>query len=160
MSHKILGPKVYDPTLAKKTLNRTEPTQSEKLKDCEEKMPLQHLRNEEVHEDEFISPTGALDQYLFRNLPDASMQLGQERHRREVCSSKLQEIEKELQEFSDAFGSKLQELKKSMGEFAQSMKELMHYDEGTYIEDRLWEEADTNSKAVDTVTSTQSPPHR
>lgn len=88
------------------------------------------------------------------------MQLGQERHRREVCSSKLQEIEKELQEFSDAFGSKLQELKKSMGEFAQSMKELMHYDEGTYIEDRLWEEADTNSKAVDTVTSTQSPPHR
>ncbi|CAM6111732.1 unnamed protein product [Calypogeia fissa] len=109
MSHKILGPKVYDPSLAKK---------------------------------------------------DASMQLGQERHRREVCSSKIQEIERELQEFSEIFGSKLVELKKSMGEFAQSMKELMHYDEGNYIEDRLWEEADTNSKAVDTVTSSQSPPYR
>jgi hypothetical protein len=47
-----------------------------------------------------------------------------------------------------------------MGEFAQSMKELMHYDEGNYIEDRLWEEANTNSKAVDTLRSSRSPPYR
>ncbi|KAL2632781.1 hypothetical protein R1flu_004260 [Riccia fluitans] len=161
MSHKILGPKVYDTTLAKKTLNRTEQTHPERLKDSEDMMPLhQLLRNEEVIEDEFLSRTGALDQYLFRNLPDVSIQLSQEQHRREICSSKLQEIERELQEFSDAFGSKLQELKKSIGEFALSMKEILHYDEGTYIEDRLWEEADANSKAVDAVTAIQSPPQR
>ncbi|KAL2632780.1 hypothetical protein R1flu_004259 [Riccia fluitans] len=33
-------------------------------------------------------------------------------------------------------------LRKSIGEFAISMKEILHYVEGTYIEDRLWEEAD------------------
>ncbi|KAL3694988.1 hypothetical protein R1sor_008639 [Riccia sorocarpa] len=161
MSHKILGPKVYDTTLAKKTLNRTEQTLPEKLLDSEDMMPLhQLLRNDEAIEDEFLSRTGALDQYLFRNLPDVSMQLGQEQHRREVCSTKLQEIERELQEFSEAFGNKLKELKKSIGEFAQTMKEILHYDEGTYIEDRLWEEADANSKAVDAVTAVQSPPQR
>ncbi|CAM6108519.1 unnamed protein product [Calypogeia fissa] len=151
---------VYDPSLAKKTLCRAERTLYERLKDSEEMMPLPLFRKEDVNEEAFMSPKGALDEYLFENVPDASMQLGQERHRREVCSSKIQEIERELQEFSEIFGSKLVELKKSMGEFAQSMKELMHYDEGNYIEDRLWEEADTNSKAVDTVTSSQSPRYR
>ncbi|KAG0618477.1 hypothetical protein M758_4G066900 [Ceratodon purpureus] len=49
-----------------------------------------------------------------RAAKDAMLKLAREQHRRDACNARLQDLEKELQIFSEEFGSRLHDLRAFM----------------------------------------------
>jgi hypothetical protein len=55
---------------------------------------------------------------------DAMLKLAREQHRRDVCNARLQDLEKELQMFSEEFSSRMHDLRVSMKDEIYSTPDL------------------------------------
>jgi hypothetical protein len=67
-----------------------------------------------------------------RAAKEALLKLAREQHRREVCNARLQDLEKELQMFSEEFGSRLHDLRVSMRDAIFTTPDLGPLSESLY----------------------------
>ncbi|KAJ7550111.1 hypothetical protein O6H91_07G083700 [Diphasiastrum complanatum] len=110
---RVLGPKVYDPHLAKKILAfEPEHVDQEKKTDEDTSDILQDnviLENNATNEES--AGEDIEGSQIFNYTQEIMIQLEHERRRRDICLSKLQELETGLQHFSEKFQENLQHLR-------------------------------------------------
>ncbi|KAG0610647.1 hypothetical protein M758_7G081300 [Ceratodon purpureus] len=117
---KILEPKGYEPSFHKKNLSRPEDgfySRSNSLLKGYDDMLMQE--NDDDYEE--YNTKEVLEEALFRNIPEITPRTVIPSRHRENCIAQLQEIEKELEQFSENFGSQLHNLRMSMRESFSSM---------------------------------------
>jgi len=79
----------------------------------------------------------------------AMLKLAREQHRREVCNARLQDLENELQMFSEEFGSRLHELRVSMRDVIFTAPDLKALNGSLYPDGGKAEALDCNGQDIE-----------
>lgn len=84
-----------------------------------------------------------------RAAKEAMLKLAREQHRREVCNARLQDLEKELQMFSEEFGSRLHDLRVSMRDAIFTTPDLRALSGSLYPDEGKAEALDSNGPDIE-----------